>query len=57
MLIFRKSLGEEYKVEATDSAVLGENIILVGPSLGLQVYKVQPDYKLKPFSEVKSFNY
>jgi hypothetical protein len=43
-------------MDVYDSAVIGENIILVGPTNGIVIYKVLPDYSLKQYARVKEFN-
>lgn len=43
-------------MDVYDSAVIGENIVLVSPSEGLVIYKVLPDYSLSQFAKVREFN-
>lgn len=51
-----KALGKGYNMDVYDSAVIGENIVLVGPTEGLVIYKVLPDYSLNQFAKVTEFN-
>lgn len=51
-----KPLGTAYSMDVADSAVIGENIVLVGPNEGLVIYKVLPDGNLSKFAQVREFN-
>lgn len=33
-------------MDAESAAVMGEHIILVGPTLGLKIFRIHPDYTL-----------
>lgn len=42
-------------MEAQSAAVLGEHIILVGPMVGMRVYRVRPDYTLEVFKHIERY--